>query len=72
MISQVNYYTASTCFFEQTSALLPHVKRMITDMPWGKVPSDDKSKKQGDHEYAFPSTSTANKESNADESYVDI
>ena len=71
MISQVNYYTASTRFFEQASALIPHIKRMIADMPWGKEASDSKNKNvQSEHGYAFPSTSDPLTTSN--DSDVDI
>ena len=67
MISQVNYYTASTRFFEQASSLIPHIKRMIADMPWGKGTAQ---KKESEHDYAFPGTSTGGQTGN--ESDVDI
>ena len=71
MISQVNYYRASTRFFEQATSLLPHMKRMVADMPWGKEGTDQKEKKlQSEHAYAFPSTSTGPTTGN--ESDVDI
>ena len=69
MISQVNYYTASTRFFEQATSTLPHIKRMIADMPWGKGVSNDKVNQnvnQSEHAYAFPSTSGADVESDVD------
>ena len=67
MISQVNYYTASTRFFEPATSLLPHIKRMIADMPWGKSRCEDnKSKPDTEHDYAFPSTSGNGHESDVD------
>ena len=69
MVSQVNYYTASTRFFEQATSLLPHIKRMIANMPWGKGVNNDKAKQnqnQNEHGYAFLSTSAGDVESDVD------
>ena len=56
MIAQINYYNSSTRFFDQASALLPHVKRMIADMPFSKK-TEGTSTQQTEHGYAFPSGS---------------
>ena len=51
LIAQINYYNASTRFFDQASGLIPHVKRMIAEMPSIKV---EKNTQQSEHGYAFP------------------
>ena len=33
MVAQINYYNASTRFFDQAAGIIPHVKRLIADMP---------------------------------------
>ena len=55
MISQINYYNASTRFFDKATNLIPHIKRLIADMPGGKVGAQ--SSQPADHVYAFPSNS---------------
>lgn len=58
LIAQVNYYNASTRFFDQATSLLPHIKRMVADMPFGK--GGETKSKEPDHVYAFPSSSHSN------------
>ena len=53
MVAQINYYNASTRFFDQATGLIPHLKRMIADMPSSSV-TQPKSSQAVDHGYAFP------------------
>lgn len=53
MIAQINYYNASTRFYDKATNLIPHIKRMIADMPTNKVAVQ--SSQPPDHVYAFPS-----------------
>ena len=53
MISQINYYNASTRFFDKATNMLPHLKRLIADMPITK--GTGQSTTGNEHCYTFPS-----------------
>ena len=65
MIAQVNYYNAFTRFFDQATSMLPHIKRMIAEMPFGKAQHND-TNKPSEHGYTFLSTSSPTNESDCD------
>ena len=56
MISQINYYNASTRFYDKATSLLPHIKRVIADMPLGKPNVEPGTSQAADHGcYTFAS-----------------
>ena len=51
MVAQINYYNASTRFFDQATTVIPYVKRFLADMPSAKP--EPSTSKVADHGYAF-------------------
>ena len=63
LISQIERNYSEKLWYDQSRSLLPHLKRMIASMPFGKVSGDND---KDEHGYSFPPPHTDNTESDID------